>query len=480
MIDVVKTSSILKPLNISGKEDVIPIIEGGKGIGASDCYSAGAFAKAGAVGTFSGTSPFIIDENGERISIEYKEKTRLGRHRELINHTVEAVISHGKRARDISAGNGRIHINFLWEIGGIEEIIKASLPHLEGIVHGVTAGAGMPIRLGEIASKSSMYYYPIVSSMRAFRILWKKSYKDYSKFLGGVVYECPWRAGGHLGLLPKDDRTEFRSQIPEIRKIREFMNSIDLHHIPIVLAGGVWNLKEWEEYVYDPSIAPLAFQIGTRPLLTQESPIPIEWKRELINLKKDDIKINSFSPTGFPSSAIDNNFLKHMTARSKRQISFAREPLEELNHLIHLGPRKRKFYIKKEDESAVLQWIADGYSVPMSTPSNTFIFVTPEESQTILADQAGCMGCLANCNFSNWKDRGSYSTEKKADPRSFCIQKGLQNVVSGKDVRDQIMFSGSNGYKFSTDPMYARFRESLDKNDLPTIQELVTALMEGR
>ena len=43
----------LDSLVISGKE-VLPIIEGGKGIGVSSGRSSGAFASAGAVGTFSG------------------------------------------------------------------------------------------------------------------------------------------------------------------------------------------------------------------------------------------------------------------------------------------------------------------------------------------------------------------------------------------------------------------------------------------
>ena len=45
----------LKPVIISGKE-VLPIVEGGKGIGATCGQSSGAFAAAGAVGTFSGVN----------------------------------------------------------------------------------------------------------------------------------------------------------------------------------------------------------------------------------------------------------------------------------------------------------------------------------------------------------------------------------------------------------------------------------------
>ena len=50
---------------ISGKE-VLPLIEGGKGINASDGRSSGAWAHENCVGTFSGVSPDFYDENGIR------------------------------------------------------------------------------------------------------------------------------------------------------------------------------------------------------------------------------------------------------------------------------------------------------------------------------------------------------------------------------------------------------------------------------
>ena len=48
---------------------------------------------------------------------------------------------------------------------------------------------------------------------------------------------------------------------------------------PIFMAGGVWYLREWAEWIDNPELGPVAFQFGTRPLLTQESPISEAWKR---------------------------------------------------------------------------------------------------------------------------------------------------------------------------------------------------------
>ena len=65
----------LNPLVISGRE-VLPLVEGGKGIAVSNGESSGAWAKAGAVGTFSGVNADFYDEDGKFIPVSYRGKTR--------------------------------------------------------------------------------------------------------------------------------------------------------------------------------------------------------------------------------------------------------------------------------------------------------------------------------------------------------------------------------------------------------------------
>ena len=78
------------------------IIEGGKGIAISSGESSGAWAKAGGVGTFSGVNADSYDKNGNLIPQIYKEKTRSGRHRELIDFSVAGAIEQARIARDIA------------------------------------------------------------------------------------------------------------------------------------------------------------------------------------------------------------------------------------------------------------------------------------------------------------------------------------------------------------------------------------------
>ncbi len=461
----------LKPVMISGRE-VLPIVEGGKGVGASNGYSAGAFAAAGAVGTISAVNQLEYDADGNVIPLVYHGKTRIEKHRELVENGIRAGIQHAKIAHEISKGNGRIHINILWEMGGAAEVMEGILEGAKGLIHGVTCGAGMPYRLAELAAKHGVYYHPIISSMRAFRALWKRSYSKYVEQLGSVVYEDPWLAGGHNGLSNSEDPNRPEDPYPRIVELRKFMNEVGLHHVPIIMAGGAWHLKDWEHWLDNPDIGLIAFQFGTRPLLTKESPIPQVWKDRLMTLKEGDVFLNQFSPTGFYSSAVNNNCIKELRARNERQIGFAMEPTGYMSEQLPIGPRKRIHYVTPEDKEKAEQWIGLGYTDAMKTPDETLIFVTPEKAAEIHQDQVDCMGCLSHCRFSNWKDHDDFTTGKKADPRSFCIQKSLQQAVRTADIENNLMFSGHNAYKFGQDPFYSN-------GYVPTVGQLVERIMTG-
>lgn len=463
----------INPLIISGKE-VLPIIEGGKGIGVSSGLSSGAFAAAGAIGTFSGVNADYYDENGNLIEITYKSKTRKERHYELIEHGIKGGITQAKIAHDIANGNGLVHVNILWEMGGAVEILTGILEGSKGLINGVTCGAGMPYKVAEIAEHYGIYYYPIVSSMRAFRALWKRSYQKSPKMLGGVVYEDPWKAGGHNGLSNGEDPNIFENPYPRVVEIRKFMNEVGLSQVPIIMAGGVWHLKDWAEWIDNEDIGPIAFQFGTRPILTKESPVPETWKRKLMTLSEGDVFLNKFSPTGFYSSAVNNNFINELRGREERQIKYSDHEDEMHNQSLAFGARGRLIYVTKEDFNSAQKWINEGFNEIMKTPDNTVIFVTKEKSREIVNDQIDCMGCLSACRFSNWMDKEefNFTTGKKPDPRSFCIQKTLQAIIHHGDVENQLMFSGHNAFKFAQDPFYAN-------SFIPTVKELVERIKIG-
>ena len=71
----------LNPVLISGKE-VLPLIEGGKGVAVSNGLSSGSWAAAGGVGTFSGVNPDDYRSDGSIIRQIYNGKNRRDRHQE--------------------------------------------------------------------------------------------------------------------------------------------------------------------------------------------------------------------------------------------------------------------------------------------------------------------------------------------------------------------------------------------------------------
>ncbi len=461
----------LRPTFISGKE-VLPLVEGGKGISVSNGESSGAWAAAGGVGTFSAVNADSYDEHGNFLEQIYHGKTRRERHNELIQFAIQGGISQARIAHERSNGQGRIHMNVLWEMGAVEPILHGVLSGAKGLVHGVTCGAGMPYKLAEICVHYGVNYYPIVSSARAFRILWKRAYGRFPDFLGGVVYEDPWLAGGHNGLSNSEDPLQPEAPMPRVIELRKAMNECGLHNTPIFMAGGVWWLSEWADWLDNPDIGPIAFQFGTRPLLTQESPISDAWKKKLLTLKEGDIYLNRFSPTGFYSSAVRNPFLQELQGRAERQVAYSIAPMGDHLAEFPVGARGRLVYLTPHDKENAEKWVKAGFTEAMRTPDTTLIFVTPSQAAIILKDQIDCMGCLSACMFSNWAQNEENTTGKKADPRSFCIQKTLQAISHSDDVDNQLMFAGHQAYRFGSDPFYAN-------GFVPTVKQLVEQLQTG-
>ena len=461
----------LNPIIISGVE-TLPLIEGGKGIAVSNGESSGAWAAAGGVGTFSGVNPDSYDADGNFIPQHYYGRTRRERHEELIAYAIRGGITQAQVAHERAGGNGRIHMNVLWEMAAAEQILNGVLEGARGLIHGVTCGAGMPYRLAELCAEFGVFYYPIVSSGRAFNALWRRAYNRFPEWLGAVVYEDPWLAGGHNGLSNSEDPARPEDPFPRVLALREVMRSFGLGHVPIVMAGGVWYLREWEDWIDNPDLGPIAFQFGTRPLLTQESPISDAWRERLRTLQPGDVLLNKFSPTGFYSSAVINPFLRELQERSEHQVAFSVEPVGDHTVEFPLGRRGRLIYLTEHDRNRAEAWVAQGFTQGMKTPDNTVIFVTPENANEILTDQINCMGCLSACHFSNWSQNEAGTTGKKADPRSYCIQKTLQNISHSDDVQHQLMFAGHNAYRFSSDPFYSN-------GFIPTVGQLVERIQTG-
>jgi NAD(P)H-dependent flavin oxidoreductase YrpB (nitropropane dioxygenase family) len=462
----------LKPIVYGGRE-VWPLIEGGKGVAATNHASSGAWAAAGGIGTVSAVNADSYDAEGKIIPQIYNALTRKERHEELIRYAIDGAVEQVRRAYDIASGKGAININVLWEMGGAQQVLEGVLEKTRGMVTGVTCGAGMPYKLSEIAARFNVNYLPIVSSARAFRALWKRAYSKVSELMAAVVYEDPWLAGGHNGLSNAEDPTKPEDPYPRVKALRDTMRGEGISdEVPIIMAGGVWFLRDWENWIDNPELGSIAFQYGTRPLLTHESPIPQQWKDALRELEPGDVLLHRFSPTGFYSSAVRNPFLRNLEARSDRQIPYSKVEAGEHTVRLDVGVKGKNFWVTPKDLARARTWALEGYTDGLRTPDDTMIFVDPIERDLIRKDQADCMGCLSHCGFSSWKDHDDYTTGRLADPRSFCIQKTLQDIAHGGPIDENLMFAGHAAYKFKQDPFYSN-------GFTPTVKELVDRILTG-
>ena len=72
-----------------GGIEVLPLVEGGKGVSISNGISSGNWAAAGGVGTFSAVNADSFDDQGRRIPQLYHGRTRRERHEELVGYAIQ-------------------------------------------------------------------------------------------------------------------------------------------------------------------------------------------------------------------------------------------------------------------------------------------------------------------------------------------------------------------------------------------------------
>ena len=231
-------------------------------------------------------------------------------------------------------------------MGGAERVITGVLERRKGLIHGLTCGAGMPYRLSEIAAKFGVYYYPIVSS--AARL---QRAVEARLLQGGVACWAAWsmRTRGSpaaiTGCPTARTRPSPRTRSRACSRCASRCASSGWTRRRSSWPAGSGGSRSGQDWIDNPELGPIAFQFGTRPLLTQESPIGDAWKRRLLTLKEGDVFLNRFSPTGFYSLAVNNGFIHELRERSERQVAYSHRADRRARAEFGIGPRKRPVYL---------------------------------------------------------------------------------------------------------------------------------------
>src|SRR3546814_1010780 len=96
----------LKPILYGGRE-VWPLVEGGKGVSATNHMSSGAWAAAGGIGTVSAVNADSYDAEGKIIPPIYRALTRRERHEELVQYAIAGAVEQVRRAYEIGRASCR-------------------------------------------------------------------------------------------------------------------------------------------------------------------------------------------------------------------------------------------------------------------------------------------------------------------------------------------------------------------------------------
>ena len=124
-----------------------------------------------------------------------------------------------------------------------------------------------------------------------------------------------------------------------------------------------------------------------------------------------------------------NGFIKELRERNEHQVAYSTEQIGEHVAPLSVGAAQAPGLCDAGRQGSRRGWVAEGFTEALRTPDSTLIFVTPGEGAGDPPDQIACMGCLSPASSPTGPERRRPRTGKKADPRSFCIQKTLQEIA---------------------------------------------------
>ena len=169
----------LKPLKIGNLTASVPVVQGGMGVGISMSNLAGAVANEGGIGVISAAQPGYLEPD---FTVN------------PLASNLKALAYHIKQAKLLS-NNGIIGVNIMRAIRYYDEYVKCAIKSGADLI---ISGAGLPLTLPMLTEKTKTKCAPIVSSLKAAKVLLKRWDKRHQTTCDMLVIEGPL-AGGHLG-----------------------------------------------------------------------------------------------------------------------------------------------------------------------------------------------------------------------------------------------------------------------------------------
>lgn len=292
----------LKPLRLKGRS-ILPIVQGGMGVGVSAHRLAGNVAAAGGMGTLSSVDlrrhhPDLMERTrGIGVGPDAKQA--------IDDANLEALEREVKAARELSQGRGLVAMNVMRAVSEYARYVARSL---QAGVDAVVVGAGLPLDLPDLAADHpDAALVPILSDARGVQLVVRK-WERKKRLPDAIVIEHPRLAGGHLGAAKVEDvndpRFDFENVIPETLA---FLRSAGIEgQVPVIAAGGV---RSYQDIQRLQALGAAGVQLGTAFAVTTECDAHPEFKRVLAEAKDEDI-VEFTSVAGLPARAVATPWLK--------------------------------------------------------------------------------------------------------------------------------------------------------------------------
>jgi nitronate monooxygenase len=297
----------LAPLRLKGRR-LLPVVQGGMGVGVSAHRLASAVAATGAVGTIASVDlrhhhPDLVEAgHGLRDRAELERLNLVALDREV------------RAARAAAQGEGAIAVNVMKAVDQHPALVRQAC---ESGADAIVMGAGLPLDLPELtADYPNVALVPILSDSRGVALVLKRWMRK-GRLPDAIVIEHPKHAGGHLGAARVEDlgdaRFEFERVVAEVQAaLREL--GLAPGQVPLIAAGGV-NSHERVRELLGAGYA--AVQLGTAFAVTVEGDAHPEFKRVLAGARPEDI-VEFISVAGLPARAVRTPWLARYLTQEAR------------------------------------------------------------------------------------------------------------------------------------------------------------------
>lgn len=286
---------------------LLPIVQGGMGVGISAHQLAGSVAALGGLGTISS-----VDLRHHHPDL--LERAGTCRDRETLDQfNLIALDREIRMALDIANNRGAVAVNVMKAVTAHPAYVRQSC---ESGAHAIVMGAGLPLDLPDMTRDfPDVALIPILSDARGVNIVLKKWLRK-QRLPDAIVIEHPRYAGGHLGATRLDEvgdaRFDFKPVLEGIfHTLREL--GIERERVPLIPAGGINSHEQVRELL---ALGAAAVQVGTPFAVTLEGDAHPEFKRVLAEARPEDI-VTFMSVAGLPARAVLTPWLKNYLRREK-------------------------------------------------------------------------------------------------------------------------------------------------------------------